>query len=321
MNEPVEAVWADVGEAEVEDPEFVVKNILPVGLTLIVGPPKSYKSAIELALIMSATGIPNSVLPPDLSECTEPGRFLMLSMEAQPGVIRHTAKEGFGVDIPADGRLRAMSDPWRFRLDQPKDMKELLEWADYLDVLGISIDPLRNVHSLDENDSGGMIQMLQPLQQWAVIRKKSAIIVHHSRKLSDDKDGGKRMATANDIRGTSALLGMADAALTITAKGKGLVHIDAVLKRGEGWQRTVQLGVWGQTAVESIDSQAKEVFKWLSGGIAEPKIRAVMNLTKVQYAEKITLLKRIGALTEAGEVSPDGHTRVETAVRKYASST
>jgi hypothetical protein len=322
LNDPVESVWADVGEAEIEEPEWVVNNILPVGLSLIVGPPKSYKSAVELALIMSACGIENTVLPADLSECEAPGRALALSMEAQAGVLRHTAKAGFGIDIPGDGRFLASADPWKFRLDQPSDMRELLEWADTLDAKVLAIDPLRNVHSLDENDSGGMIMMLQPLQQWAVKMKKSVIIVHHSRKLNDDKDGGKKLATANDIRGTSALLGMADAALSVTAKNhSGLIHIDGIFKRGEAWQRTIQLGVWGQTGVESISSETKMVYGLVATGLGLPAIATAMKLSKAEVLKCMTELKRLGALTGDGKVTSNGSTLVETAVRKYAPST
>ena len=321
LNDPVESVWTDVGEAEIEEPEWVVKDILPVGLTLIVGPPKSYKSAVELSLIMSGVGVPNNVLPPDLSECAHPGRALALSMEAQAGVLRHTAKEGFGIDIPGDGRFLACNDPWKFRLDQPRDTKELIEWAEQLDATILAIDPLRNCHGLDENDSAGMIMMLQPIQQWAIRRKRAAIIVHHTRKLNDDKDGGKRMASATDIRGTSALLGMADAALSVTAKNhSGLIHVDGIFKRGEAWQRTIQLGVWGATGVESISSETKMVFGLVATGLGPAAIAAAMKLSKADLSKHVNELKRLGALTGDGKVTPNGASLVENAVRKYAPS-
>lgn len=318
-NDPVESVWVDVGEAVIEEPEWVVKGILPVGLTLIVGPPKSYKSLVELALIMTAVGVENTVLPPDLSVCEKPGRALALSMEAQPGVLRHTALEGCGIDVPPDGRFRACGDPWRFRLDQRQDTEELLGWAEQLDASVLAIDPLRNCHSIDENDSGGMIMMLQPYQKWAIRNHRSVIVVHHSRKLSDDKDGGKRMATANDIRGTSALLGMADAALTVTAKSQtGLIHVDGLFKRGEAWQRTIQLGVWGQSGVESIDSQTKMIFGLVQTGLGLPAIASAMKLTKAEVTKAILELKRLNALTPDGLPTADGARLVEAAVRKYA---
>ena len=320
MSDPVEAVWEDVGDAVIEPPEFVVDQLIPVGVTFVAGPPKSYKSAVELAAVMTACGIINSVMPADLSVCSGmPGRVLMLSSEATAGVIRHTAKEGFGVDIPNDMRLLAMSDPWRWRLDQAHDVRELLAWAEELDAAMICIDPLRNFHSIDENDSGGMIQMLQPLQQWAMKHKRAVVIVHHSKKLGEDKDGGKKMARADDMRGTSALFGLADAVLTVTPKNKtGLINVDAILKRGEAWERTIQLGIWGQTANESIDSETKMVFELLKTGLPSTGIAQAMKLTGNRLTECLSKLKRLGAITPDGKPTESGSVLVQNAVRKYA---
>ncbi len=321
FNDPPESVWTDVGEAEYEEPEWVVENILPVGITFIAGPPKSYKSTVELALLLTACGVENTVMPPDLSQCREPGRVMMLSMEAQAGALRHTAKHGFNTDIPSDMRFLCMSDPWRFRLDQKQDVQELLGWMTELDAKVLAIDPLRNCHSLDENDSGGMVMMLQPVQQWAVKNRKSVVIVHHSKKLGEERDGGKRMANANDMRGSSALFGLADAVLTITGKGKGLVHIDAIMKRGEAWQRTIQLGIWGMSGVESVTEDVAAVFNLVTLELTQAEIAAKLQISKTKVSECVTTLKRIGALTGSGTVSSNGLTIVKNAVRKFAPNT
>lgn len=318
---PVESVWTDVGDAEFEEPEWVVENMLPVGITFIAGPPKSYKSTVELAVLLTACGVENTVLPPDLSiNCIENGRVMMLSMEASAGNLRHTAKHGFNVDIPNDMRFLCMSDPWRFRLDQRQDVEELLGWMKELDASVLAIDPLRNCHSLDENDSGAMVMMLQPIQQWATKNKKAVVIVHHSNKLQADRDGSKRMANANDMRGSGALFGLADAVLTITGKGKGLVHIDAIMKRGEAWQRTVQLGIWGMSGVESITEDTKEVFNLVTLELTQAEIAAKLGITKTKVSECIQILKRLGALTGTGIPSSNGPTIVATALRKFAPS-
>jgi AAA domain len=317
---PTEEVWTDVGDAAPEHPEWVVNNLIPTGITFLAGPPKSYKSTVELAAILTACGVGNSVLPPELSQCDDPGIVLGLSMEASAGTLRHTIKEGFGVDVPNDKRFLVMSDPWRFRLDQPQDVRELLDWCDVLHPKVLFIDPLRNCHSLDENDSGGMVHMLQPLQRYAVRNRMAVIIVHHSKKIGTDRDGGKRMAQAEDMRGTSALFGMADAVLTITAKGQGTIHIDGIFKRAESCQRTVQLGVWGTTPQESIDSTTKSVFEGLVLGKTHSRIAADLEVTAAQVSTAVTQLKRIGALTGNGKPTLEGSSIVSSAVRKFAKS-
>lgn len=319
-DDPVESVWTDVGEAEPEEPKWVVKNIIPTGITFLAGPPKSYKSTVELALALTACDVQNNALPPDLSEAVEPGIVMGLSMEAAAGVLRHNAETGFRIRIPDDSRFLVMSDPWRFRLDQPQDVHDLLGWVTRLRPRMLFIDPLRNCHSLDENDSGGMVMMLQPIQQYAVKNDMAVVIVHHSKKIGEDK-GQTRNANAGDMRGTSALFGMADAVLTLTGKGVGLVHIDAILKRGEPWQRTIQLGVWDAKGTESIDAQTKMVFGLIATGLGPEAIAAAMKLRKSDVALAIKQLQRLGALTGAGTPTSNGPTLVETAVRKFVPNT
>lgn len=320
LDDPIASVFTDVGEAEFTEPEWIIKNLLPTGLTFLAGPPKSYKSTVELALLLGACGVESNVLPADLAEAVRPGIVMGLSLEAMAGVLRHTAREGFGVEIPADGRFLVVDDPWRFRLDQPDDVRELLGWAERIQPRVLFVDPLRNCHALDENDSGGMVMMLQPLQQWAVKTNTALIVVHHSRKLGGD---GKeqRTAKADDMRGSSALFGMADATLTVTAKNtQGLIHVDAVFKRAEAWQRTIQLGIWGHRAMESIDSLTKSVFEAIVEGKSPQDVASSLHIGKAKVSECVTILKRIGALTQSGTPTSTGSTIVTSAVRKFVSN-
>ena len=65
MSDPVEAIWTDVGEAQILAPSFIIEGLLPEGLTLLTGPPKNYKSAVGLSILLSAAGVENSILPLD----------------------------------------------------------------------------------------------------------------------------------------------------------------------------------------------------------------------------------------------------------------
>lgn len=317
MNDPIESVFTDVGSADPEDPKWVVKNILPTGITFLAGPPKSYKSTVELALCLTACGVENEVLPADLSQVDgDPGIVMGLSMEAMPGVLRHTALHGFGVNIPDDGRFLVISDPWKFRLDQRANVNELLGWAERIKPRILFIDPLRNCHSLDEKDSGEMVHMLQPLQQYAMQNDMALLIVHHSRKGSGEK-GEPRNMTADDMRGSSALFGMADAVLTLTGKGVGVVHIDAILKRGEQWQRTIQLGIWGKEQNEAIDSTTRDVFECIKEGMSWSKTAETLHISKSKVGDSVAILKRMGALASDGSVVPSTTSSVATAVRKF----
>lgn len=319
-SDPQESVWEDVGEAEIVDPFWLIKGLLPSGITFMPGPPKSYKSLVEACMSLTVCGIPHNALPSDMQQGEgKVGRVLKLSMEAQPGVLRHTIKHGIGVDIPPDGRFLAMANPWKFRLDKPNDVADLIDWCEDLDADMLSLDPLRNLHNQDENDSAAMIQMLAPIQKWAIDNDRAAVVVHHMRKLNDDKEGNKRLGSANDMRGTSALLGMADATLSVTALNhEGRIHIDAVFKRGEAWDRTIQLGIWGQQPVEQISSDTKSVFALLTTGFAPAVIAATMKVPQKLVKASVEQLLRMGAITPDLQPTPTGKLLVESAVRKYS---
>lgn len=317
-SDPPESVWEDVGEAEIVEPKWIIKNFLPTGITFIPGPPKSYKSLVSMAMALTTIGLRHEALPPELQEASVNGRWLKLSMEAQPGVLRHTAEYGIGCKIPADGRFRAMHNPWKFRLDNPRHVADLLDWCHDLDALGLELDPLRNLHGQDENDSAAMIQMLAPIQQWAIDNDRAAVVVHHTRKLNTTPDGGKKLAEANDMRGTSALLGMADGTLSITALDReGKINIDAVFKRGEAWQRTIQLGIWGKKSVENISSDTKMVFAMLQTGFKPAVIAATMKVPQKQVKASVEQLMRIGAVDADLQPTKLGAELVEQAVRKF----
>lgn len=297
--DPVESVWTDVGGAVLEEPRWVVRNILPAGITFLAGPPKSFKSTVELALALTVCGVQNDVLPPEFADAPDTGIVMGLSMEASAGVLRHTAEVGFKRHIPEDGSFLVMSDPWRFRLDQRHDVEELLRWVQRIGPKMLFIDPLRNCHSLDENDSGGMVMMLQPIQQFAVRTGLAVVIVHHSKKLGD-KDGAMRNANANDMRGTSALFGMADAVLTCTGKPNNSVHIDAILKRGEPWQKTFQLGIWNKPkAVEPLTPQAVGILNLLRSGLSPTLVQKMLNLSPGAWTDALKQLEAHGDLTGA----------------------
>lgn len=317
--DPIDSVWQDVGESVVEPPSWLVKGFVPKGLTFFNGPPKSYKSAGLMAAICTILGVPHSVLPPDLCESGEAAddddTVMGLSLEATAGVLRHTAKVGFGVDVPS-GRLLIVDDPFMFRLDSPSNMAELLTWLSRVKPKLFFVDPLRNAHSLDENDSSGMVGMMQPLQRWAMLNNAAVIVNHHSKKLEDEKGNG-RTARASDMRGSSALFGLADGVITFTKKSVGVVHLDAVFKRGEPWERTVQLGIWGAIPTEQIDSLTKTVFEKLAAGKTREEAAAEMHQSKMRITLSMKQLERIGAITAAGVPTAAGRVVVENAVRRF----
>ena len=91
--------------------------------------------------------------------------------------------------------------------------------------------------------------------------------------------------------------------------------VDAIMKRGEPWQRTIQLGIWGASAVESVDSLARQVFDLLVEQMNQAAIAAQLHLSKSKVLELMAQLKRIvesmaQASRESGVPIVTGDTKV-----------
>lgn len=281
----------DIWEADIEPPKFVINDLIPTGLTFMVAPPKSYKSTVEMAMTLAVAGEKVKALPDGLLAVPEEGIVIGLSAEASPGELRYMVEQGMGVTNGIHGRIRLLKDPWKFRLDDPGAKTTLLKLLKEKRPRLLWIDPLRDFHSLDEVDAGEMNRLLRPLQRWAKENDSAVLIVHHTRKRSGgDED---RNLKADDARGTSALFGMADGLIVLTPKGKNRVHFDVTLKRGQPWEKTINLNIWGSgEATVAIDGYAAEVYDAM---VAEKPMPSGLSPASVKKA--LSQLRSIGAVT------------------------
>lgn len=252
--------FEDLWEADLEPPHWVVEKLIPSGLTFMVAPPKSYKSTVLMSISLAVAGERKVGLPEQYLQVPEPGIVMGLSAEASPGELLYMVQRGMGVADGKHGAIRLLHDPWRFRLDDPGARDTLLQLLRAKHPRLLWIDPLRDFHSLEETDAGEMNRLLRPLQRWAKEHDSAVVIVHHTRKRSmQDPDKNLR---AEDARGTGALFGMADCLITCTPKGKNRVHFDVVPKRGEPWEETLTLAIWGENEAHvMIDGTARQVYE------------------------------------------------------------
>lgn len=306
--------FSDLSQATLDPPEWVIENVLPTGITFMVGPPKTLKSTIEMAFSLLVAGQECDVLPPDLSRVPEPGHVLGLSAEATAGELRFMAERGFRVTITAPHVIAIADDPWAFRLDDPGALTRLLDVLDSVKPRLVWLDPLRDFHELDEQDSGPMQRLLRPVQRWAKSQRAAFLVVHHTRKLGSGED---RNLKASDARGTSALFGLADGLITLTPKGEGTVHMDVVTKRGSPWERTVKLRVWGGADKPTVlvDGVARQVLEALASGMTQAQVAAHLGVGTATVSRRVAQLKELGALTPDGAVVSNGAALVAAALK------
>jgi hypothetical protein len=299
---PIDGVFVDLGAVKPTPPQMVIPNLIPVGMTFLAGPPKCGKSLITLAAAAIVADIPCQVLPPHLSVAEKTGTVQIYSFEATADELKDISQEGLKVNVPANESILVADDPWLFRLDTDEGQKKLFHWLEARPPRLLVIDPLRNFHSQDENDSGAMVNLLGPLRKWAVEHKAACLVVHHTSKPGADQ----KEYDAQNMRGTGALFGMCDGVLIVTPKGEfGRMLVKATFKRAKSWESTLQLSVYGEqgAAREEISDLDKEVLELLKGGEHNiDKLRAQLHVGKAKVVESLDRLDRAGLARKMGRL-------------------
>lgn len=250
---PIDGYFTDLAEADISPPFWVIDNILPAGIVFLAGPPKTMKSTLEMAFSLAVAGVRAEVLPADMTQVRRPGTVMGLSAEASAGELRHMVEHGMKVQMPADRRIVIADDPWQFRLDDPEAQQGLMFWLKERRPRLFWLDPLRDFHNLEERDSGGMNRLLRPVQQWAKENGCCFLVVHHTRKKSNED---KTDYDAGDMRGTTALFGIADGVIMVTPRQGGKLYLKGTYKRGAEWERTITLNTWG---MDDSTEQARQL--------------------------------------------------------------
>lgn len=293
----VSDVFVDLGSAQKRDPQWLIKNLVPPGLVFIGAPPKSSKSTMSIAIALLVAGYKCKALPPTLSEVELGGTVMMFSYEADAGELRWIAEEGLGVKVKDNGGILVCEEPSEFQLDNERGMSRLLHWLNVCDPRLVILDPLRNFHSADENDSGAMSRLLSPIRHWALSHEACVMVVHHAKKLNEDK----QHYDSSDLRGSSAMFGMANGVLIFTPRGEGQMYIKATFKRGAGWEKTVSFAAYGNAGLYDVelDDVAKGFLDKMPKGVpvnfsAYPEwdqpylIQMFKHLLQLGYVERTT---------------------------------
>ncbi len=246
---PIGGYFQDLATAVIEVPVWIVKDLIPKGVTIIGGPPKSGKSTITAAIAALVSGHPCKALPHFMSQVARTGTVMWLSAEANAGELKDMMVNGMGVTgMEADESIIVADDPWEFRLDDPDGWKRLHEWLEDRKPTLTIIDPLAEFHDLDEKVAGDMVRLLRPIRKWAVDNDRAVVFVHHTAKKPQDQKN--ETYDAMDMRGSGAIFGKADGVIMVSPKGKEeerRAYIKTVFKRGKGWEKEVTFAVYGNT--------------------------------------------------------------------------
>ncbi|MBP3899013.1 MAG: AAA family ATPase [Mogibacterium sp.] len=189
--------------------EMIVDGLIPTGLTIVAGAPKSCKSWLMLDLALSVS-LGKPFLGHEVKQCG----VAYYALEDTDARIKSRLLD-IGI-VPASGMIYATSvkDPGS---DFVSDLKSCLD--EHPDVRLVIVDTLQKIRNNSEFPSnagqyGCEYEELTKLKDIADQRNIAIVLVHHTRKKHDTIDGN------NDVLGSSAVTGTADMIL-ILRKNRG----------------------------------------------------------------------------------------------------
>lgn len=199
--------------------EWLIQGLWTRNAFGIVGAlPKSYKSFFTLQMAVSvSTGRSLFGRYPVPREAM--GRALIFNAEGGTRAIRRRLGAMCrALEVPiGDVDIEAI-DIGVLRLDDPAQWARLVATVEDRRPSLLILDPMRELHGLDENDSAVAASLLGPLRALGLRLSCSVVVVHHMAKPPAQK-GGNARRLAEQLRGSGAYAGAIDCGLFLAASG------------------------------------------------------------------------------------------------------
>jgi hypothetical protein len=208
--------------SDIPDPgptRWLVEHLWQEGaFGLVAAEPKALKSYLTLQIAISVAAgrkLFNRFAIPN------PGPILMFSAEGGKGLIARRARSmarAMGIDLALlDFQIIDLAV---LRLDDRATVGALLSTVEEVRPRLILLDPLRELHGGDENDSAAVAALLAPLRQIQHAHPACAVmVVHHMSK--SPADGKNERRPGQRVRGSGAFHGSTESSLYLSVKGEG----------------------------------------------------------------------------------------------------
>ena len=201
---------SNLTDEEKQPPEFIVENLIPVGLTFISGAPKLRKSFLALQLA-SAVATGTDFLSFKTRQCSvvyfdlEGSKSRISSRSGKMGIvmpdsllISNTIENGI-----ADGLIEQLS----ILINSKKDIRLII-----LDTYSRARGTFK-AYGANAYDSD--VQLLAPLQRFAINEGIAILCIHH-----DKKGSGFCTDTFERLSGTMGISGSCDSVINLIGDGK-----------------------------------------------------------------------------------------------------
>lgn len=201
---------ADLSEAERQPPEFIIQDMVPVGLTFISGAPKIRKSFMALQMAYAvATG--TEFLGKKTLQCD----VVYFDLEGSKNRIANRA-DTMNLNIPGNVFItNRITDKISGKLiDRIKKLHHERP-SIRLVIIDTYSRARGNIKTGGANAYDADVSILEPIQQMALDENIAILFVHH------DKKGAGLMADSFErINGTMGISGSADSVLNLISEGK-----------------------------------------------------------------------------------------------------
>lgn len=190
--------------------DHLAGDLIPaVGLFLLAGDPKSFKTmlAVQLAISVASPSVRDFLGKP-----IRHGPVLFVEEEGSRRKLGERIRmmcRGLGIEPPQDLYLLLHSG---VRLDDRVSAQSVYDTAQRIRPVLIVLDPLVMLHSGDENKAGEMSRVMRVPVHIATRLECAVVLVHHLNKPSIERQP-KRLAQR--LRGSSAFAGATDGTLLL----------------------------------------------------------------------------------------------------------
>jgi hypothetical protein len=205
----------DLFTQDLPRPLWLVRQLLPeAGLCAIAGEPKTAKtwSALELALSV-ATATPAF----GEFECSEAHNVALFLAEDSPRSVRNRLRalsKARGIDPVTASRRIFLKCRGSVDLSTDEGAARIIVAVRSIGTIGLLVlDPLRDLHSAEENDSTEMAGVMHRLRAIRDATGAAVAFIHHMGKQGKDNAGRR---PGQRLRGSSAIHGALDAGLYLS---------------------------------------------------------------------------------------------------------
>lgn len=231
----------DLDRLEIDPPKMIVENLIPSGLSILAGRPKRGKSwmALSLALSVASGG------PALGSEQVHQGSVLVGALEDSPARMKSRLQRLLGAGERLPKNLHLTNQLPRIGAGL---VEALTSWLDRNDDAALVVlDTFQKIRAprvrgADPYETD--YAALEGLQRLALERGIGIVVLHHTRKASQEGDS----SPFDTIHGSTAIFGVADAALVLAPSPVGqnnaILHVTARDFSAEDRSMIFDDGLW-----------------------------------------------------------------------------